>query len=1117
MAYQTSSGTWEQTQISAGSNCRDSAPSAAFFNGDLYVSYADVNGYIYIVGCSGSPAEASNWWSSPKQVITDESGTTVNESTYSSPTLIAEEGRLALYFPANTNAEKQTNQNVQYLYSKNPTSSSSWGSSFDASTGGYSGSSAPLSISGSNPQTTSPIAATTFQGRTVLAFRSYSTVNAGGDDSNAGNGQVQIATQNYTETDGSSAAVTRDWTIFNTQLSNLNGVGLTTDQALLYLTTSGPYSESSPDSTVWSLSPSSSSWNTPQRTNITTSPSLSNSYNTGVINPYLLDGQLMATWTNSASEVQVADLNLTISNPTQQSLAGYSLDGNIDVNGDGFTDILISDPSDPTDGVDNQYVLFGGDYLDIASQVGTPGNDSLTGTPLAEVIYTIGGSDRVISNGGADVIYTGSGDDQISITDNAFTRIDAGSGFDTLLLQGFADQHYDFRLDVAKPEYFFGTKLRNVESINPINYGANVLSFDLAGINASNPDRVLFITPDIHDSIRLTLDFQRNVTYDTSYGGTRWSAYAAIADSSNPVLLYVRIPDGQAASWLSSNVSIDLLPTPSAQLGVSPMVERAVPSPIPVSTPLSGPEQSFGEGLSLKAYRVNPGDGFARFSVSRNDTSKSQLVAYSSTSHNASASLGPDAKAVAGLVRLPRGQATVDIAVPADGPALLSLRNGSLSLKVQELIDLGQEERNFLFSTDPGPDGNVPALSGFDFIVNSSATEGQVIFRADINSSNPAPNTLTFQVSQRESSIAQISTISKSLSTLDAIDAHGNFVPAYNTDPRANLLDTDQSHNGSVSSLLKLDLMAKGDNPALSLSGPGLTWSSPASIKDGTTLQFEQNVELTAWRSDQGSGQVTFDLASGSRSISLLQNAKAGSSGAITPDSALDPNAAIGWLATEGLAVGSLKALSNLDLLGTDWKPTATRDGKQLAIQNLEVDGNRISAEYENGVKLQLFIQAITSAPSPTPVRPEVHIQRLGLYNNYLGFYAVDSITGEMEGIMPGATGYLNKALERAQAADLLLEASELPGYGEQRTYSDLLLDPNKTYGVLLLQNGIKDKMFSSFAAANLGGASQMVTLGSDSTGMVLGIEDRDVLGVASDSDHNDLIVSIRGLNMPVF
>ena len=118
---------------------------------------------------------------------------------------------------------------------------------------------------------------------------------------------------------------------------------------------------------------------------------------------------------------------------------------------------------------------------------------------------------------------------------------------------------------------------------------------------------------------------------------------------------------------------------------------------------------------------------------------------------------------------------------------------------------------------------------------------------------------------------------------------------------------------------------------------------------------------------------------------------------------------------------------------------------------------------------------------------------------------------------MPGATGYLNMALERAQAADLLLVASELPGYGEQRTYSDLLLDPNKTYGVLLLQNGIKDKMFSSFAAANLGGASQMVTLGSDSTGMVLGIEDRDVLGVASDSDHNDLIVSIRGLNMPVF
>ena len=79
----------------------------------------------------------------------------------------------------------------------------------------------------------------------------------------------------------------------------------------------------------------------------------------------------MAAWTNSSFDIQVSNLDVSVNVPTQQSLAGYSIDGNIDVNGDGFTDILISDPSDPSEGVDNQYVLFGGDYLNIASQVGT--------------------------------------------------------------------------------------------------------------------------------------------------------------------------------------------------------------------------------------------------------------------------------------------------------------------------------------------------------------------------------------------------------------------------------------------------------------------------------------------------------------------------------------------------------------------------------------------------------------------------------------------------------------------------------------------------------------------------------------------------------------------------
>jgi hypothetical protein len=129
----------------------------------------------------------------------------------------------------------------------------------------------------------------------------------------------------------------------------------------------------------------------------------------------------------------------------------------------------------------------------------------------------------------------------------------------------------------------------------------------------------------------------------------------------------------------------------------------------------------------------------------------------------------------------------------------------------------------------------------------------------------------------------------------------------------------------------------------------------------------------------------------------------------------------------------------------------------------------------------------------------------------------MDSITGAVDGLNPGESGYLQAALERSEAADLLLEASELPAFGQERTYRELALDPNRQYGVLLLVNGNREQLFSSFAAANPGGAPQMMSLGSDSNGMVLGIEDLSVIGGRSDRDFNDLIVKLGSVNVALF
>jgi Txe/YoeB family toxin of Txe-Axe toxin-antitoxin module len=119
-----------------------------------------------------------------------------------------------------------------------------------------------------------------------------------------------------------------------------------------------------------------------------------------------------------------------------------------------------------------------------------------------------------------------------------------------------------------------------------------------------------------------------------------------------------------------------------------------------------------------------------------------------------------------------------------------------------------------------------------------------------------------------------------------------------------------------------------------------------------------------------------------------------------------------------------------------------------------------------------------------------------------------------VDGRSPGEAGYLQAALARSEAEDLLLSAAELPGFGQALTFNDLPLESQKSYGVLLLQNGDRNTIFSSFSAANPGGETQMVRLGSDPNSFALGIEDVAVTSGRSDRDFNDTIVSITGVSL---
>ena len=330
-------------------------------------------------------------------------------------------------------------------------------------------------------------------------------------------------------------------------------------------------------------------------------------------------------------------------------------------------------------------------------------------------------------------------------------------------------------------------------------------------------------------------------------------------------------------------------------------------------------------------------------------------------------------------------------------------------------------------------------------------------------------------------------------------------------------IDRDERANQQVGVELKLNLLAATQGPAVSLIGPAFLPTASVEPVGTNQVRFLQDAPLTSWRADSGSGLVTFGLQSNTGSnLTLITGATGGSSGSLNPTNANDDNIAGGWQSTEAKAVGSRSITDAQNLSGPDWTPTASRDGVSLALLNLAVDGNQVTASFSGGVS-GVFWQATGNAPTVVPAPAAVEVQRLAGYANSLGFYSVDSITGMVAGLNPGDNGYLQAALARSQGEGLLLDSKTLPPFGGSATFNALPLDTRERYGVLLLQNGDPAVIFSSFAAANPFGATQMVSLSNSSNNLVFGIEDLSVAGGYSDSDFNDLIVRVQNVAVQLF
>jgi Ca2+-binding RTX toxin-like protein len=171
-----------------------------------------------------------------------------------------------------------------------------------------------------------------------------------------------------------------------------------------------------------------------------------------------------------------------------------------DINGDGFTDLMVSAPNgDPGAGVRSNagqtFVIFGGisgvsttaiDFM------GTAGNDTLNGTSttsnLNEQLVGGAGNDTLYGGGGADVMYGGTGNDTFVVnadnvtqlgsdtgnTSQDIARIDGGSGLDTIQLDG-AGLLFDLSL-------IRGPAIQNVEKIDLTGTGNNTLKLTLTDV-----------------------------------------------------------------------------------------------------------------------------------------------------------------------------------------------------------------------------------------------------------------------------------------------------------------------------------------------------------------------------------------------------------------------------------------------------------------------------------------------------------------------------------------------------------------------------------------------------------------------------------------------------------
>lgn len=191
---------------------------------------------------------------------------------------------------------------------------------------------------------------------------------------------------------------------------------------------------------------------------------------TGGINAgaaYVIFGRSGATRPNIDLTNLTTTDGLIIQGDVAGDVAGASVSGAGDINGDGIDDLLIGAPYGDNGGssAGEAYIIFG--RRSFSPIVGTTGDDVLNGTGGADVINADAGNDRLNGGAGIDELNGGAGDDIIDGGADADTlRGGTGNdvyivGLDDVVIEA-ANEGID-RVEVEIDDYALGDNIENYE------------------------------------------------------------------------------------------------------------------------------------------------------------------------------------------------------------------------------------------------------------------------------------------------------------------------------------------------------------------------------------------------------------------------------------------------------------------------------------------------------------------------------------------------------------------------------------------------------------------------------------------------------------------------------